>query len=165
MFAFEWDFVSFEEFFDAFWGTGYESRVIPEEKIPDIGTGESIDIFARIDNFDDVTVDDVRGEWCLHKNPMDIRILIILLYLSNEFILTHITRELTERKLHPYSLTGSAFHRDIRATRWIVPDEDDREVGFGLAFGDFFTDVFVNSLCDRASVEEHERSGQKLSRE
>ena len=95
---------------------------------------------------------------------MNISVIIVCLYLPDELSFTHITRELAERKCHPHSLTGSAFHRDIRSARRIVPDEDDGEVWLGRGFRDFFTDVFVNGLRDRASIEKHERSGQKLSR-
>lgn len=164
MLAFEGDFVGIEEFFDPFWCTGYESRVIPKKEVSDIGTGESIDVFSWIDRLDYIFVYDMRGKGCLYEDTVDFRIFIILLYFSDELSFTHITRELTERKSHPHTLTGSAFHRDIRATRRIVPDEDDGEVWFGCTFGDFFADVFVYCLCDRASVEEHERSGQIVFR-
>ena len=113
MFAFEGDFVGIEEFFDPFWRTRYESRVIPEKEIADIGTGKSIDVFAWVDSLDDVFVHDMRGKGRLYEDAVDFRIFIIRLYLSDEFILTHVTRELTERKCHPDSLTCSTLHGDI----------------------------------------------------
>ena len=164
MFAFEGDFVGIEEFFDTFWRTRYDSTVIPEKEIADIGTGKSIDVFAWVDSLDDVFVHDMRGKGSLYEDAVDFGIFIIRLYLLDKLSLTDVTREFAERKCHPDSLTCSTFHGDIRATRRVVSDKDDGEVWFGCTFGDFFADVFVYRLCDRASVEEHERSGQKLSR-
>jgi hypothetical protein len=142
---------------------------VPEEHIPDLSSGESIDIFLGCYTLSDRISIDIRGERSLDDEPMNALIsrnprdLILELTLSDRGLIS------IEAKVHTDLTSTFLLHSDIGETRRILSDEYDGEHRSitSRREGDLIFDRFEDGGGDETSVEEHgvvDRNKQKGAR-
>jgi hypothetical protein len=108
-------------------GRATPESLVSEIHIPDLLTGESIDILDPWDTLRHSIAIDMRGERCLDDDPMDTITLSQTPDCLFELSLSDRRRIPVYSESHPDFAGTFLLHPDIRERCWIVSDEDDCE--------------------------------------
>ncbi len=155
MFSFHWYFIGFEQFFDSFWSTRNKSVRISEKEISYIGSSESINILHRTDCFNDISIDEMRWKRGLDDNTVYIWIFIDFANLRENRCFICECRKTKEWKPDSNCFTGPFLHTNIALTCRIFSDKNHSKMRSCVGISYFFSDVFMDTCSNHASVEDH----------
>lgn len=152
------DMIVLEKGHDTFRRTAPESWM-REKHVAYLYFRESIDIFRRVDTFDDRITIEVIRKWCLDDNPMNRRIERKLTYFILYFLLRHFEGKSVDTEIHADFFRTEPFHANVCETRRIFSDEyDDKKRSLWSRESCYLSSHASEHLwCDEMTIEYHKR--------